>query len=473
MKLRMLLCLLFQTSFFTFSFATHNYAGIITYKQIDDFTIEASVITYTKSSSITSSRDSLTLCWGDGNCQEVPRTNGPDNDMNGVPDGEPLDSFFSINIYKAQHTYSQSGQYTLSMTDPIRNGGILNVNFPNSDMVPFHLSTFINLNPLANGETNQSPVILEPPIIRAFQGLPYIYTPNAYDIDGDSIVYQRTVPLQDDGTPVPNYIWPENINTNPPGLNTITFDTKKGTLYWDSPQFSGEYVMAFSIKSYHDGELMDEMILDFTVIVEDDPDLYPEIEIENISSDDIIPVNVGDTMRLEITASDPDDSQEIEINSSCGLYDYFNNPATFEAVTNGNTGTAVFEWIVLDEHVRAQPYQVVIKVNDNDSMYSKTSLVVVCYQFEEFITSTKTVEKAIDFQLYPNPANEGFVYLSLNDFDADLKQFTIYNSQGRIVKTGNISADFTQIDIRSFDSGIYFLQAETSKNTIVKTFVVN
>jgi len=231
--------------------------------------------------------------------------------------------------------------------------------------------------------------------------------------------------------------------------------------------------MAISIKSYHDGELMDEMILDFTVIVEDDPDLYPEIEIENVTTNQLIPVNVGDTMRLEITASDPDSTQEIEINSSCGLYDYFNNPATFEAVTNGNTGTAEFEWIVLEEHVREQPYQVVIKVNDNDSLYSKTSLMVVCYQFEEFITNTKNVENHIEFTLFPNPANGKFVNLILENYDADIKQFTIYNSQGRIVKTGNIYTDFTPIDIHSFDSGIYFLQVETYQNTIVKTFVVN
>ncbi len=472
MKKSSLLLVLFLFTFLTNSFATHNHAGVITYKQLDDNTIEASLITYTNLSSLSGDRDSLLLCWGDGNCEEVLRVNGPDDDMNGIPDGEVLDSFYKVNIYTTQHTYAEQGQYTLSMKDPNRNGGIINLNFPNSDMVPFHVETQFNLISLSNDETNQSPVILEPPIIRAFKGLPYIYTPNAYDIDGDSLVYQRTVPLQDDGTPVPNYQWPEEINTNPPGLNTITFDIKKGTFYWNSPQVSGEYVIAYSIKTYHEGELIDQMILDFTIIVEDDPDLIPEIEIENITGNQPFAVNVGDTMRFEVIASDPDVNQEIEITSSSGLYDYFDNPATFEAITNGNTGTATFEWIVLEEHVRQQPYQVVVKVVDNDSMYSKTSIEVICYQFEEFITSTKTPEKEINFQLFPNPAGEGFINLVLKDYGSDFKKYTIYNSLGQVIKTGEISSDQTQINVSSFDVGIYILQLESNKTKAVKSFVV-
>ena len=124
------------------------------------------------------------------------------------------------------------------------------------------------------------------------------------------------------------------------------------------------------------------------VIVEDDPDIYPEIEITNTSIDEIFPVNVGDTVVLDIQASDPDDSQTIEIASSCGLYDFFDEPATFEATVNGNEGTASFEWIVREEHVREQPYLVVITTKDDDDPYPKENVAVVCYQFEEFITNT-------------------------------------------------------------------------------------
>ena len=210
-KRTLLLPTLFLFAFLTNSCATHNYAGVITYKQLDDNTVEASIITYTNADAIASSANSLTLCWGDGNCEIVFRVNGPDNNMDGIPDGETIDSFFNINIYTAQHTYAEFGEYLLSMTDPNRNGGILNVNFPNSDMVPFHVETWFKLQPLQNGETNQSPVILEPPISWAFEDQIYLYAPNAFDQDDDRIVYELTVPLQDDGTPVPNYQFPCTI----------------------------------------------------------------------------------------------------------------------------------------------------------------------------------------------------------------------------------------------------------------------
>ena len=118
-------------------FATHNRAGEITIRQIepcDLLMIEATITTYTKGSSVAADRDTLTLCWGDGFCEQVPRMNGGGN---GVDIGNDV----KINIYQSTHTYSARGKYTISMTDPNRNGGVLNVNPPGSDNVPFHLQT--------------------------------------------------------------------------------------------------------------------------------------------------------------------------------------------------------------------------------------------------------------------------------------------------------------------------------------------
>ncbi len=467
MKKRTLLLTLFLFAFLTNLCATHNHAGAITYKQLDDNTIEASIITYTNLNSVAADRDSLSLCWGDGNCEWVLRVNGPDNGMNGIPDGEALNDFFKVNIYTTQHSYGEFGQYTLSMTDPNRSGGILNVNFPNSNMVPFYIETQFNLIPLSNGISNQSPVILEPPIIRAFKGLPFIYTPNAYDIDGDSIVYELTNPAD-----VPNYQLPCEINTNPPGPNICTIDYKKGLFNWHTPQVVGDYVLAISVKSYREGNLIDEMILDFMITVEDDYGLLPEIAIGNVIVNEINPVNVGDTILMDIFVSDPNINDTIEINSSSGLYDYFDNPATFEAIITGNTGAASFEWIVLEEHVRQQPYQVVIKANDNDLDYSKTSFVAVCFQFEEFITSVQSPAKQLDFQLFPNPANGGFINLSLKNYFTEFDRFTIYDSNGQLIKTDKINAEQTQIDINPFPSGVYFLTVKGSKSTSTKSFVI-
>ena len=123
--------------------ATHNRAGEITYVQIGELSIEITITTWTRTSSVQADRDSLTVFWGDGTFTAVTRLNG---------EGEPLANDIKKNIYKAQHTYPGRGTYTISMTDPNRISGILNVNYPNSVFVPFYLeTTFTFLNPQFQG----------------------------------------------------------------------------------------------------------------------------------------------------------------------------------------------------------------------------------------------------------------------------------------------------------------------------------
>ncbi|MDG2449559.1 MAG: gliding motility-associated C-terminal domain-containing protein, partial [Saprospiraceae bacterium] len=105
------------------SFATHNRAGEITYVQIDELTIRATITTYTKTSSFSADRDSVEMFWGDGTSQFVKRDNGK---------GSPIENDVKINYYTAEHTYPSRGTYTMGMLDPNRVAGILNVDFPNS-----------------------------------------------------------------------------------------------------------------------------------------------------------------------------------------------------------------------------------------------------------------------------------------------------------------------------------------------------
>ena len=141
--------------------ATHNRAGEISVSPIGDctdYSVQAIITTYTKASSIAADRDSLEICWGDGNCEMVVRSNGPNNN------GQELGNDTKKNLYIATHTYTASGTYVISMTDPNRNGGVLNVNAPNSDTVPFHIqTTYSFLNCQFDGP-NSTPTLLQPPI---------------------------------------------------------------------------------------------------------------------------------------------------------------------------------------------------------------------------------------------------------------------------------------------------------------------
>ena len=74
------------------AWATHNRAGEISVKQVGDcttsLTVEATIVTYTKASSRPADRDTLTICWGDGHCERIPRFNGPGS----PPQGETLEN---------------------------------------------------------------------------------------------------------------------------------------------------------------------------------------------------------------------------------------------------------------------------------------------------------------------------------------------------------------------------------------------
>lgn len=176
---------------FTLS-ATHNRAGEIHIEQIGPLTIRATIITWTKASSVNADRDTLTINWGDGESQQVVRFNGP-----GIPpQGEVKPNDLKYNLYIAEHTYVGPATFRISMTDPNRIAGIINVNPPSSDNIPFHIETIYTFfNPQFGGE-NTTPYLLQPPIDNACVGKPFKHNPNAYDPDDDSLSYQLIVPLQ-------------------------------------------------------------------------------------------------------------------------------------------------------------------------------------------------------------------------------------------------------------------------------------
>ena len=440
--------------------ATHNRAGEITFNQLSDNTVEAFVTTYTKTSSIPADRDSITLCWGDNFCERLVRINGPDNNGDGVPDGEILANDYKRNIYRGEHTYGELGAYTIYMQDPNRNGGILNVNFPNSDQVIFCLEANIDLSLTA---TNNSPVLLELPIDVAYVGQPFIHIPNAYDLDGDSIAYELVPPKSAPGIDVPNYLM---VNGIAPGSNnTISFDETTGVFIWDAPQREGEYNIAIKIKSYRNEVLIDDIIRDMQILVKEEDNLIPEINA-SMDNNNVIDVSIGDTVRVSIGMSDMD--QSINVNSSSGLYDYFEQSANFTTSTNGNNGSIEFEWIVKPEQLRDQPYQVVFEAADELGL---ANYLLFRFKTNDQVSSTNNPAiKPILFNLFPNPTKE---LLSIQmEEGISTANYIIMNTQGQIMKSGRMDASTTEIDIKQLKPATYILRVWNGNRHISKSFVL-
>ena len=110
-------------------FATHNQAGNILVNQIGEKTIHAKIITYTTAGTIAIlQRDSLQLCLGDGHCEFVERN---------IKYVVANDILYSE--YNFEYEYVDFGTYTLSMADPNRTAGIINMAV--SPNIPFYIET--------------------------------------------------------------------------------------------------------------------------------------------------------------------------------------------------------------------------------------------------------------------------------------------------------------------------------------------
>ena len=361
---RYLLSALFILVASQLAIATHNRAGQISVKQVGDctqsLTIEATIITYTKASSRPADRDTLTICWGDGSCERVLRANGFGN----PPDGELLENDTKFNIYVAQHTFSARGTYVISMTDPNRNGGILNVNFPNSEQIRFHIQTTYTIpNPQFQG-CNDTPVLLQPPIDIGCVGQVFTHNPNAYDVDGDSLSYHFITPLQDVGQVVPNYFFPEMINSG--SNNQLSIDERTGDIRWDAPQRPGEYNLAMIIVSHRDGEPIDTVVRDMQILIESCDNQPPIVETEF----DEICVIAGEIIEFPVTVTAPDfeTNQLVRLTALGGPFEVDIEPATFlpdDDSFQNDPLTKTFRWETQCEHISDQYYSVVFRGVDN------------------------------------------------------------------------------------------------------------
>lgn len=342
--------------------ATHNRAGEIRYQQLSDLTIKVELITYTKTSSIAADRDSILVMWGDGTFSNVDRTNG---------NGTILPNDTKKNVYQMNHTYPGRGEYTISMLDPNRIENILNVDPPNSISIPFFIQTKVKLFNTNFQGINNSPILTNPPLDIACLGQVFLHNPGAVDLDGDSLAYELITPLMDLGSPVPNYLYPNQIK---PGLNNqIFFDVRTGNFIWNSPQLAGEYNIAIAIYEFRKGQLISTTIRDMQILVlsgcsDDQPP-----SISRIKDTCII---AGSFLNVDFIIDDPDRGKK---GGNVKIQAYgapFIIPPIATTSSNGQYLVPPYsfnlQWQTSCSHVQSDYYNIILKATDN--FYDTTGL---------------------------------------------------------------------------------------------------
>ncbi|MCC6815658.1 MAG: gliding motility-associated C-terminal domain-containing protein [Saprospiraceae bacterium] len=335
--------------------ATHNRAGEIRYEQISDLRIRLELITYTKTSSVSADRDTITVFWGDGTVSSIDRHNG---------NGFILPNDIKMNIYEMEHTFPGRGEYTVSMLDPNRIDNILNIDPPNSVNIPFFIQTTIRLFNSTFQGLNRSPQLTNPPIDFACLNQTFIHNPGAIDLDDDSLSFELIVPLMDIGTAVPNYLFPNQIL---PGINNIiTFNSKNGSFVWKSPQLEGEYNIAILIKEFRRGQLISSTIRDMQIFVRKDC-------ISNVPPNITGPLDTciiaGNTLNVNFNIDDLNrDTRGGKVK-----VEGFGAPFQIQPIASLTSGTSFektpyninLHWKTSCTHVRNNPYTIILKATDN------------------------------------------------------------------------------------------------------------
>ncbi|PSR04547.1 MAG: hypothetical protein BRD50_03400 [Bacteroidetes bacterium SW_11_45_7] len=398
-------------------YATHNRAGEIVFKQISYLSYEATIVTYSKKSSVPADRDTLTINWGDGTTQKLARFNGP-ADNNGQPQGVALGNDIKLNKYRGTHTYSgipPKGFYQVFMTDPNRIAGIINI--ASSVNVEFFLEDPLHIYNPANFGTNNSPVLLNAPIDFANKNDTFRHNPNAYDPDGDSLTFELVVPKRNPSMFVPNYQYPDEVMPGPD--NNITIDRQTGEVVWGVPGKKGIYNIAILVKEYRDGIKMGTLLRDMQIIVEEEPNDPPRISPLKDTC-----VVAGSELSKEVTAWDPDVGQAVELTATGAPFKLDADSAQFPGDAAMDTATSTFSWQTTCEHIRKEPYQVVLKAEDDYTTIAGTSIPLTDLETWEItviapppgLTNVEPSGDAIDVrwnQNYPCDEAEDFTGFSV------------------------------------------------------------
>ncbi len=371
--------------------ATHNRAGEITYVQISELTYEVTITTYTYTLSNVE-RKELEVEWGDGTFSTVPRK-----------DLVKLPNFYQRNRYVARHTFPGPGIYEILVQDPNRNFGVNNIT--NSVNTVFSVKTKLFVNPELG--FNSTPTLLNPPINQAVQWRTFIHNPSAYDPEGDSLAYSLTECTGEDGEPISGYELPPA--TSYIGINEIT-----GDFIWNTPPDTGKYNVAIKIDEWRGGVKIGSITRDMQIDVYSSENHPPEVD-----SIGEVCVLVGDTANVLIRSTDIDMNQ-IEHTATGGPFLFETSPATIEEVSS-IPGEVVsrFTWITHCNHIRKEPYLIVIAAKDN---HPDVNLV----DLERLLV--KVIGPA-PYGLETEPGN-GFIRLNWKEPGCAVGKYLIYRKVG-------------------------------------------
>ncbi len=359
----------------------------ITYSQISNLTYKFTITVYIFTPAHVV--DTYDISWGDGTTGVVHK----DTIIN-------LPNDISQCIYKGVHTFNAPYTYKVSLKYYSRPGSILNI--PNSVSIPYYVETIVVINPFLG--SNNSPVLLNPPIDNACMNNIYIYNPGVYDADGDSISY-KLIPCKDgDGNDIPGY-------TYPGASSSFSIDSISGDIIWDSPIHKGRYDIAILIEEWRNGVKIGSIMRDMIIYVVSC--VNNSLAINSISD---TCVEAGTLINFDVTGTSQD-SDTITLTAYGSPLMLTNSPAQFnQPVSGAGNVTSTYTWQTLCSHIRKKPYRLFFKIAKVDtSNYVKEHL----NNFNNgTIGSGWSASNQMMFSNPCPPSDDGTIYLWMGNYSS-------------------------------------------------------
>ncbi len=328
-------------------FATHQRAAEITYRWIQGLTYEVTITMYTYTPSPADDiRTTLPIIWGDNTESEIPRVT-----FQALPEN------YTLNVYRMNHTFPGNGSYTISVEDPNRNFGVVNI--PNSVNVPIYVESKLIINPFLG--TNNSVQLLNAPVDQGCVGKMYVHNPSAFDPDGDSLSFQLVNCRGSQGLEVPGY-------TTPLASTSFAIDAVTGDLTWNTPVLQGEYNVAFEITEWRKGTKIGSVVRDMQILIGACNNNPPVIELSDYHC-----IVAGNTLSFDVSASDPDNNT-VTLTATGAPFEVQNQASIVpDPATGTPTATTTFYWTTRCENINKNLYITLFKAKDNHPEVSLTT----------------------------------------------------------------------------------------------------
>ena len=439
-KLLFLIVLISAISFSTY--ATHNIGGYISYKHISGLTYEITLVTYSNDLSVAADRCELAVKFGDGTSQMVSRINGPSctggqSSCNHC--GEIVNGTIAVkrNIYKTQHTYPSPNTYVISMLDPNRNAGIVNI--PNSVQEPLYIETELVI--LSNNFVNNSPILLGPPLILVNSSIEIHQNLSAYDMDGDILSYELVSAKSSGGNDIPGYFIPDSVN----------IELVNGELTWKNLPTIGNYVVTIKIKECRDGQNIGYVLVDIQVSVVTTPTLPEFTGLSNWPTDYFgrysVTITPTDSIDLDITFKDNYSLAQVGLDANSETF-FTGQNSSFTVVSNSQTQvTKKYKWKPNSSNVRCAPYLVTFKglSNYSGSIYGDDVTLMVFVKDQSLPSCSSVCGGILSIDEYnstnfnisisPNPVlDEATITIESSNQIGNL-EFELFDLLGRKVRT--------------------------------------